>query len=362
MRFITMLTILLAVASTAQGQNAPDFTVTDTDGQTHHLYADYLNQGKSVLIKVFFTTCPPCNSIAPLMEPLYQEWGAGEYDVEFFDLSDKSFDTNPLVSAYKANYGHTYPSAGSEGGSIAAVTPYKNGLFGPWSGTPTFIVIAPDGSVQFDVSGPGNQATIAAIDAALAATGAVKPGEEEVPVIVGGAVTFLQGSTGVGQTIVEILDGNGHVIEDDTTNASGAFALSVLQSEVQPDWIVRARKSGNPVNGVSAIDLLLIQKHLIQLELLTDPLKKLAADANRSSTLSVLDIVTLTKLLLGKITEFPGGESWILFPADTALDAPGQHPPVIPSYVIPLVDILSGARNPHFIAIKKGDVNGSATP
>ena len=71
-------------------QLAPDFTVTDTEGQTHQLYADYLNQGKSVLIKIMFTTCPPCNSIAPLMEPFYQEWGAGEYDVEFFEMSDKS--------------------------------------------------------------------------------------------------------------------------------------------------------------------------------------------------------------------------------------------------------------------------------
>jgi thiol-disulfide isomerase/thioredoxin len=53
---------------------APDFTVTDSHGNVHHLYADYLNQGKTVMIEVFFTTCPPCNSIAPYLEPLYQEW------------------------------------------------------------------------------------------------------------------------------------------------------------------------------------------------------------------------------------------------------------------------------------------------
>lgn len=355
-----MMAVLLPLG--ANSQPAPDFTVTDTEGQVHHLYADYLTQGKTVLLKVFFTTCPPCNSIAPLMEPLYQEWGGGDNDVEFFDLSDKTSDTNPVVAAYKANYGHTYPAGGSTGGSIAAVTPYKNGLYGPWTGTPTFIVIAPDGSVQYDVSGSGNAATIAAIDAAIAATGAEKPGQQETPVSVPGEITFLQGAAGVGATIVEIVNGEGAVIEDDTTGANGAFSLSFLLSEMQPDWAIRARKGGSPTNGVNAIDLLRIQKHILVVEPITDPLLRLAADANRSSSISSLDIVTLLKLLLGVSLQFPDGESWIVFPADTDLTAMGQQPPVISDYLIPLQDILDGERLPHFIAVKKGDANGSATP
>lgn len=170
-----LLILFLLISFTLSGQLAPDFTITDSDGQQHTLYAGYLNQGKTVLIKIFFTTCPPCNAIAPYMQPLYEEWGSGNYDVEFFDLSDKSFDTDVLVNNYKANYGHTYPAAGSEGGSLAAVAPYKADLFGDFTGTPTFIVIAPNGTVQFDVFGFGNQGTIDAVDAAIAATGAVKP-------------------------------------------------------------------------------------------------------------------------------------------------------------------------------------------
>jgi len=358
MRFLAFLLCSLLAYPTLTAQNAPDFTVTDSDGQTHHLYADYLNQGKTVLLEVFFTTCPPCNSIAPLMEPLYQEWGAGDYDVEFFDLSDKSFDTNALVAAYKANYGHTYPAAGSEGGSIPAVTPYKNGLFGPWSGTPTFIVIAPDGSVQYDVSGPGNQATINAIDAAITATGAMKPGQGETPVTVAGGITFLQGSTGVSQVIVEVLDGQGDVVYADTTGFTGSFNLSILQSEVQPDWTLRARKEGNPTNGVSAIDLVQIQKHILVVEPFTDPIKQIAADANSSASISSLDIVTLLKLLLGRIPNFPNGESWIVVPSDT--DFNESHP--LTSMGMSLEAVLNGERQPDFIAIKKGDVNGSATP
>ena len=340
---------------------APDFTVTDINGQVHHLYADYLNQGKSVLLEVFYTTCPPCNSIAPLMEPFYQEWGAGDYDVEFLLLTDKNADTNPLVSAYHANYSETFPAVSRDGGSLDAVQPYKNGSFGPWSGTPTFVVIAPDGTVQYDVDGASNEATIHAIDLALAATGATKP-VIEAPVSVSGTVQFLEGSSGVKDAIVQVVDAGNTVIMQDTSDINGTFNLSVLLSVVQPGWQLKVIKNGNPTNGVSAIDLVRVQKHLLFVDPFTSPLSKLAADANGSGTISSLDIVTLTKLLLGLTSNFPNQQSWIFIPADTDFGPPTQHPPVISSYTIPLQDILDGVRAPVFKAIKKGDVNGNADP
>ena len=93
----TIVAIDAAIAATGATKPpppsvAPDFTVTDINGQMHQLYADYLNQGKTVLLEVFYTTCPPCNSIAPLMEPFYQEWGAGDHDVEFFPVSYTHLD------------------------------------------------------------------------------------------------------------------------------------------------------------------------------------------------------------------------------------------------------------------------------
>lgn len=341
---------------------APDFTVTDIDGQVHHLYTDYLNQGKTIMLEVFYTTCPPCNSIAPLLEPLYQEWGAGDYDVEFFELTDKNSDTNPLVAAFHAQYSATFPAVSKDGGSLDAVQPYKNGSFGSWSGTPTFIVIAPNGTVQYNVDGLNNQATIDAIDAALSATGAVKPMQGETPVSVTGQVQFLDGNSGVGEAYVQIIDANNTVISQDTTDANGGFSLSVLLSEVQADWQVKVIKEGNPTNGVSALDLVRLQKHLLFIDPLTSPLAKLASDANGSGTISSLDIVTMLKLLLGKITNFPDQQSWITIPADTDFGPPAFHPPVIQSYTIPVQDILDGLRQPVFIAIKKGDVNGTAIP
>lgn len=356
-----------AIASTG-AQNpppvtqAPDFTITDSHGQLHHLYADYLNQGKSVLIEVFYTTCPPCNSIAPLMEPFYQEWGGGDYDVEFIELSDKNFDTNSLVNGYQTMYGETFIAAGKDGGSLAAVAPYKNGQFGPWYGTPTYVVIAPNGTIQYDVSGANNQATIDAVDAALLATGAVKPPPTETPVSVIGQVQFLEGSTGVGNAYVQLLNGSGNVVIQDTTDVNGSFNIQYLISQAQPDWKIGVVKNGLPLNGVTAIDLVKIQKHILFIDTLDTPLFKLAADANNSGTISSLDIVTILKLLLGKTQNFPDNQTWIVIPADTDFGPPTQRPPVITSTTIPLSAITSGARLPNFIAVKKGDVNGNASP
>lgn len=340
---------------------APDFTITDSHGKTHSLYADYLNQGKTVLIEVFYTTCPPCNSIAPLMEPLYQEWGGGDYDVEFFELSDKNFDTDELVNAYQATYGETFIAAGVEGGSLAAVAPYKSGEYGPWLGTPTFIVIAPDGTFRYDVDGGNNESTIDSLEAAIAATGALKPNIEQ-PVSVSGAVHFLSGTAGVGNAEVQIVNSLGNVVHSTTTNASGEFDLQLLLSEVQPGWEMKVVKTGDPLNGVNALDLVRIQKHILFSEPFTDPLPRLAADANKSNSISGLDNVTILKLLLGISTNFSDGQSWIVLPADTDFGPPVQQPPVITSTTIPLQAILDGTRQPDWIAIKKGDVNGNANP
>jgi hypothetical protein len=146
----------------------------------------------------------------------------------------------------------------------------------------------------------------------LLATGAEKPFQGEIPVSVGGSVQFLAGNSGIGNAVVQVVDTASTVILQDTTDANGAFNLEVLLSEVQPGWQLKVIKEGNPTNGVNAIDLVRIQKHILFVDPMDNPFSKIAADANGSGTINSLDIVTLLRLLLGISPNFPDLQSWIL--------------------------------------------------
>ncbi len=55
MKHVLLLTLFAALFSMASAKNAKDFTVKDTDGNTHTLFS-YLNDGKYVLVDFFYTT------------------------------------------------------------------------------------------------------------------------------------------------------------------------------------------------------------------------------------------------------------------------------------------------------------------
>ncbi|MEM1219634.1 MAG: redoxin domain-containing protein [Bacteroidota bacterium] len=182
-QLFTILTIVFFTAHFAVAQDAPDFSIVDTKGDPHTLYMDYLDQGKTVVLDLFFVNCPPCNDLAPLLEPLYQEWGAGQGDVEFFSIT--GVDNNASIDGFKAQHGVTFPAAGTEGNGPATEQPYTSNQFGTFLGYPTLVVIAPDRTVTFDVWGGSMSETVDLLDQAIEATGAEKPNTNSVEELAG---------------------------------------------------------------------------------------------------------------------------------------------------------------------------------
>ncbi len=129
-----VLLLSLSFLTKAQvGNPAPDFTVTDTHGETHHLY-EYLEAGKVVVLDFFYTTCGPCQFYSPQVNLAYEKYGCNSNQVVFISIDHN--DTDDEVLAYDEEYSIQYPSvSGLEGGGNGVVAQYNI------LGFPTFYVI-----------------------------------------------------------------------------------------------------------------------------------------------------------------------------------------------------------------------------
>ncbi len=317
MKKFTILFAFLIISLNIWAQPpAPDFTITDTNGNEHQLYADHLDQGQTVLIKVFFTVCPPCISAAPHIEELYQDWGAGQYDVEFFELSNKGFDSNADVLSYQIAHGQTYPAAGNDGGSIAALTEYTNGTFGQFFGTPTYIVISPNGDVNYDVSGFGIEATIDSLNAAISATGAT--GGPATPDFTSYDVNIKDvygQSISPSETKMYLRSSSDASVNYDILNLVGSYSFdypSDLLPEVE-NPILQFENQQEVGESLSALDLLKYQKHILNIEPINSSLIVQSGDVNHSGSLSALDLSLINKVILNIDNSFPNRDAWEFF-------------------------------------------------
>lgn len=293
----------LFLALKLSGTVAPDFTVTSSDNQILKLYQNYINQGKVVVLEAFFTTCPPCNAHAPLLQNLYSQMQTTyPGKVEFILLSTLSSDSNVKVAQYKTAKGLTMPAAGANGGSQTALQPYTSGQFGPFEGTPTFIVIAPNtGEVHFDIKGNSATQTMSLLGAKIAELLPAPP-----PVYCGLSDYFGGGLTEVSLAVSS-------PAFDTTLNVSGSYTLSGIAQLKNKNYSIRPQKDNAPLEGLTTYDLVLISKHILGIQALECEWQRLAADVNCSGSITTLDIVTARKLILGITQNLPCG-SWRFVP------------------------------------------------
>ena len=145
-------------------------------------------------------------------------------------------------------------------------------------------------------------------------------------------------------------------IADYMTDSQGSYAFPPMP--MGGSYIIDPAKNVDPLNGVTTLDLVLIQRHILTIEELDSPYKQIAADANKDYKISALDLIALRKLILGLDEEFQNNESWVFvdanytFPFDDALST--IYPEVYD------ISNLTSDMNIDFIAVKTGDVNNTA--
>lgn len=118
-----------------------------------------------------------------------------------------------------------------------------------------------------------------------------------------------------------------------------------------------APTGGAASDGVQALDISLVRRHILQSVLLDSPYKILAADVDGSGVVSALDLSFMRRLVLGTTNRFPIG-LWRFVPASFTNLLGTANPPTNLTYEA----VGSDLTDQDFVAIKLGDVNNSWTP
>jgi len=163
---------------------------------------------------------------------------------------------------------------------------------------------------------------------------------------------YLEAVSGVNVTLENAMGVN----LNQETESDGAYVFSDLALE--ENYLVTPFLDENPLNGVSSFDLVLIAKHILQIQTLDSPYKMIAADINSSGSISTLDLVDLRKLILHIDEEFANNSSWRFVETDFIYPNPSNpFESIFPEEIF--VNGLSVDEIHDFVGVKIGDVNNS---
>lgn len=172
-------------------------------------------------------------------------------------------------------------------------------------------------------------------------------GENTITSVSGKLIWEHDDGTGVGNAVVVLSgDETGSV----TTTSNGTFSFTV---ESGADVTISPTKTINKLNGVTTADATRVQRHVANIELLTDPYKIVAADVNKSNSVTTQDASIINQALLGNpsaLTQFK--TSWRFVPTSHTMTTP---PWGFPENLV-FANVSGSLANQNFVGIKTGDV------
>ncbi|MBI5218940.1 MAG: T9SS type A sorting domain-containing protein [Bacteroidia bacterium] len=138
-----------------------------------------------------------------------------------------------------------------------------------------------------------------------------------------------------------------------TTNGQYLFSVNDGQSyTITPD----KNNDVNTSNGITTLDIILTQRHILGTQALNSAYKIIAADVNASSSVSSLDLVLMRSVVLQTSTTFPNGALWKFVNSDFSFTDVMNPFPFENSRSYSDISVLT---DQNFVAAKLGDVNNS---
>jgi len=139
------------------------------------------------------------------------------------------------------------------------------------------------------------------------------------------------------------------------TDVEGNYAFREIESDVT--YKLSGYKNDDYQNGISTLDIILLQQHILGLRTFDDPSKFLAADINNNRSVSSTDIVLLRRLLLGQIDVFPNSDSWVFVDKNAMSNLTDVSAP----WDVPMfIEVSEESSVNALLGIKIGDLDQNA--
>lgn len=144
--------------------------------------------------------------------------------------------------------------------------------------------------------------------------------------------------------------------ENNFTDVNGQYFFSDVP--MASSYKITGTKDDDHLNGVSTLDLVLIQRHILALDTIDSAYNIIAADVNGDTRISAIDLVQLRRLILGLTSNFPNNESWRFIDPTQVFENELKPFPFIEEIVIQ--DLNQNMNDQNLLGIKIGDVSGNA--
>lgn len=181
------------------------------------------------------------------------------------------------------------------------------------------------------------------------------PGSSSVTANLEGKMMTIKGQEDFEGVQLNLL-GDNNMQKQQLSDADGHYSFNNLP--VQQKYQLTPVYNKDALNGVSTLDIVQIQKHILGIAPFEYVHQFIAADVNNSKSINGSDLVQLRKLILGRYNNdiLPNNTSWRFIPTDFQWNF--YEPHNVPEHIT-VQNLTQSMNELMFYGIKVGDINNS---